>query len=52
MPSFWPVAATIHGICIIFNINVAVFDGMSFFCVHYQPANLVFVWKNSLELIQ
>ena len=52
MPPFWPVAATIDGICIVCNINMPVLDWMNFLRVHYQTANLIFVWKDSLELMQ
>jgi hypothetical protein len=52
MPLFWPVAATIYRICIVCNIYVTVFDWMYFLCVHNQTANLIFVWKDSLELMQ
>jgi hypothetical protein len=51
MPAFWPVAAAIDWICIIYHVHftVTVFDRMNLFSVHDQAAQPIAIRENSFE---
>jgi hypothetical protein len=49
IPVFWPVAAAIDWICLIYHVNVTVFDGINVFSVHDQAAQPIAIWENSFE---
>ena len=52
MATFWSVAAAINWVRKPNYINVAVLDGMCFFCVHDKAANFVLVGEDGSKHIE